>query len=135
MYAIKAEVANPQARTFTFEAQKTMYGGKHIAKGDVIFIFASENEGGCGLIAGGIVTSSNAIPRTPGLARQTPRVSITVRRTALATRRLGRGELKAFSRWNDGLPETELNFKFYRQATNKIVGISREAAAFLRSFF
>jgi hypothetical protein len=26
-------------------------------------------------------------------------------------------------------------FKFYRQATNKIVGISGEAAAFLRGFF
>lgn len=37
--------------------------------------------------------------------------------------------------WNDGRPETELNFKFYRQATNKIVGISDEAAAFLRGFF
>jgi hypothetical protein len=30
---------------------------------------------------------------------------------------------------------TELNFKFYRQATNKIAGISDEAAAFLRGFF
>jgi hypothetical protein len=36
---------------------------------------------------------------------------------------------------DDGRPETELNFKFYRQATNKIVGISDEAAAFLRGFF
>jgi len=27
----------------------TMYGGKHIAEGDTIFIFASENEGGPGL--------------------------------------------------------------------------------------
>jgi hypothetical protein len=32
-------------------------------------------------------------------------------------------------------PGTELNFKFYRQATNKIVGISDEAAAFLAGFF
>jgi hypothetical protein len=30
---------------------------------------------------------------------------------------------------------SELNFKFYRQATNKIVGISDEAAAFLSTFF
>ena len=29
----------------------------------------------------------------------------------------------------------KLNFKFYRQATNKIVGISEEAAAFLGGFF
>jgi len=70
-----------------------------------------------------------------GIARQTPRVSITIRRTALAKCRLRRSELKLFSDWNDGRPETELNFKFYRQATNKIVGISDEAAAFLRGFF
>ena len=79
--------------------------------------------------------ASNAIPRKPEIARQTPRVSITIRRTALATRPLGRNELKLFSNWNDGQPETELNFKFYRQATNKIVGVSDDAAAFLRRFF
>jgi len=62
-------------------------------------------------------------------------VSITIRRTALAKRRLGRRELKFFSDWNDGRPESELNFKFYRQATNKIAGISDEAEAFLRGFF
>lgn len=135
IYAIKAEVGNPGAEAFAFSEQKTMYGGKHVAKGDMIFVFASENEGGPGLIASGIVTSAEACPKKPGIARQTPRVSITIRRTALARRRLGRNELKVFSDWNDGRPETELNFKFYRQATNKIVGISEEAAAFLRSFF
>ena len=101
----------------------------------MIFVFASENEGGPGLVASGIVTSAEASPRRPGIARQTPRVSIAIRRTALAQRRLGRSELKRFSDWNDGRPETELNFKFYRQATNKIAGISEEAAAFLRGFF
>jgi hypothetical protein len=135
MFAIKAEVSDPQAMTFAFIAQKTMYGGKHIAKGDEIFVFASENEGGPGLIANGVVTSAKAIPRKPGIARQTPRVSIAIRRTALAKRRLGRSELKRFSDWNDSRPETELNFKFYRQATNKIVGISDEAVTFLRGFF
>ena len=135
MFAIKAEVSDPEAKTFAFSEQKTMYGGKQIAKGDLIFVFASENEGGQGLVASGIVTSVKAIPRKPGIARQTPRVSIDIRRTALAKRRLGRSELKIFSEWNDGRPETELNFKFYRQATNKIVGISAEAAAFLRRFF
>ena len=49
MFAIKAEVSDPRAETFAFSAQKTMYGGKHIAKGDTIFLFASENEGGPGL--------------------------------------------------------------------------------------
>jgi hypothetical protein len=61
-------------------------------------------------------------------------VSVAIKRTALARRRLGRSELRAFSDWNDGRPETELNFKFYRQATNKIVGLSAAAAAFLDGF-
>lgn len=135
MFAIKAEVGDPCAETFAFSAQKTMYGGKHIGEGDTIFVFASENEGGSGLVASGVVTSARAVPKKPGIGRQTPRVSITTRRTALAKRRLGRRELKLFSDWNDGRPETELNFKFYRQATNKIVGISDEAVAFLRGFF
>lgn len=134
-FAIKAEVREPQAKAFTFEAQKTMYGGKQIAAGDSIFVFASENQGGCGLIARGIVTSAEAVARKPGVARQTPRVSVAIERTALAKRPLGRSELKASSDWGDGRPATELNFKFYRQATNKIAGISEEAARFLDRFF
>ena len=135
IFAIKVEVCDPAAQTFEFRAQKTMYGGKHIAAGNTIFVFASENEGGSGLIASGVVTSAKALAKKPGLARQTPRVSITVRRVALAKRPLGRNQLKHFANWSDGRPETELNFKFYRQATNKIVGVSTEAAAFLRRFF
>jgi hypothetical protein len=95
-FAIKAEVNNPSAETFAFSAQKTMYGGKHIAKGDRIFVFASENEGGPGLIAHGGVSSAKAIAKKRGIARQTPRVGITVRRIAVAKRRLGRSELKPF---------------------------------------
>lgn len=134
-YAIKVEVRDPKARTFAFPRQRTMYGGKQIAEGDSIFIFASENEGGKGLVARGVVTSAEPIPRKPGVARQTPLVSITVRRTALAKRALGRTELKPLSNWKDGRPGTELNFKFYRQATDKIVGISHQAEAFLGRFF
>jgi hypothetical protein len=134
-FVIKAQVRDPRATTFAFTAQKTMYGGKTIAEGDTIFVFASENEGGQGLIARGVVTSAKAVARKPGVARQTPRVTIALKRTALAKRRLGRSELKPHAAWKDGRPETELNFKLYRQATNKIVGISDEAAAFLATFF
>jgi hypothetical protein len=101
-FAIKAEVRDPRATTFTFTRQKTMYGGTSIAEGDMIFVFASENEGGHGLIARGVVTSAAAIARKPGIARQTPRVSVTIKRTALAKRPLGRKELKPFADWNDG---------------------------------
>ena len=134
-YAIKVEIEEPKAKTFAFRRQKTMYGGKQIAAGDTIYIFDTENEGGSGLVACGVVTSAEAVARRPGVERQTPRVSITVRRTGLAKRRLGRSELKPFADWNDGRPETELNFKFYRQATNKIVALSDGAAAFLEGFF
>jgi len=134
-YAIKVEIRDLGAKSFVFNAQKTMYGGKKIAEGDVIYIFASENEGGPGLIARGVVTAAKATPRKPGIERQTPRVSVSVKRTAVAKRRLGRAELKPFSNWKDGRPETELNFKFYRQATNKIVGVSAVTATFLGRHF
>jgi hypothetical protein len=137
-FVIKAEIRDPRAKSFTFAAQKTMYGGKLIRAGDTVFIFASENEGGRGLFARGVVSQARAIARLSGVARQTPRVSVVVARTALAKRALGplgRSELKRFRNWKDGRPETELNFKFYRQATNKIAGISPCAAAFLEKFF
>ena len=135
IFAIKADVADLSAQSFAFDSQKTMYGGKRIAKGDTIFIFASENEGGPGLIARGVVTRAAGIARKAGVARPTPRVSIAVSRTAAARRSLGRRELRSCTAWTDGRPETELNFKFYRQATNKIIGISDSAATFLQRFF
>ena len=134
-YAIKAAVCEVRAKTFAFAAQKTMYGGKHVREGDTIFLFASENEGGPGLIARGVVTSAEAVAKKDGIARQTPRVSVSIRVTAFAKRPLGRSQLKQFTDWDNGEPESELNFKFYRQATNKIVGVSDEAAAFLSRFF
>jgi hypothetical protein len=54
---------DPKAETLIFTAQKTMYAGERIAKGDVIFIFASENEGGEGLIARGLVVAAEAVAR------------------------------------------------------------------------
>ncbi len=134
-YAIKAEVVDPRAKIFAFTAQKTMYGGKLIAEGDAVFVFASENEGGTGLVARGIVTRAEAVQKKRGVARQTPRVSVTIKRTALAKRSMGRRELVHLTDWKDGRPGTELNFKFYRQATNKIVGISDSAATFLSKCF
>jgi hypothetical protein len=134
-FAIKAAIDEARAKTFVLPAQKTMYGGKHIAAGDAVFLFASETDGGNGLIARGVVTFAERVAKKRGIARQTPRVSVTIKRTARAKRPLGRDDLKPFKDWNDGEPRTELNFKFYRQSTNKIVGISDETAAFLERFF
>jgi len=44
-FAIKAEVVDSRAKTFRFIMQKSLYGGKLVVKGDMIFVFAIENEG------------------------------------------------------------------------------------------
>jgi hypothetical protein len=134
-FAIKTAIDDPLAVNLVLSSQKTMYGGKSVAKNDIIFVFASENEGGQGLIARGVVVSASAVPRIPGVARQTPRISLRIRCVAFAKRRLGRGELRRYSDWKDGRPETELNFRLYRQATNKVIGISDRTATFLDGFF
>jgi len=135
-YVIKAHVPDVRAKVFVFTAQKTMYGGRHIAPGDTVFVFAGENEGGQGLIARGVVTAAEATAKKRGVERQTPRVSVTVQRDPRSPKRpLGRSDLKPFTDWKDGAPQTELNFKFYRQATNKIACVSDKAAAFLDEFF
>jgi hypothetical protein len=135
MYAIKVELTNTKSREWSFESQKTMYGGKNITKGSEVFVFASENEGGVGLVAAGVTTVVHTIPRKVGVERQSPRVSVSIRRTATAKSPLGRAELRLYRDWRDGQPETEQNFKLYRQATNKLVGLSPAAAEFLRRFF
>ena len=43
MYAIKTEVTDPGANSWTFSARKAMYGGKKIRVGDELFAFAREN--------------------------------------------------------------------------------------------
>ncbi len=134
-YAIKIKVDDPRAEAFAFARQKTMYGGKNIVAGDRIFVFDSENQGGKGLFARGVVTAADAIARKPGIERETPCMSISVRRTALAFRPFGRPDVKPFKNWDDGQPATEINFKLYRQATDKIVGIADKTAAFLDEFF
>ena len=135
MFAIKAAVSDVRAETYAFNARNTMYGGKHIARDDIIFVFASENEGGPRLIDSGVVTSAEAIAKKRGdrpanAARQHHHQTRRAREAAPGTERA-----QTFFRLERRRPETELNFKFYRQATNKIVGISDKAAAFLRGFF
>lgn len=133
-FAIKAEVRELDAGIFVFPAQKTMYGGKSIAVGDRVFLFASENSGGRGLFARGTVIAAEALPKTAAV-RQTPRVSIAVRRDSRARLPLGRAELRGFRDGSGDVPEVELDFKLYRQATDKVIGLSAGAAALLDRLF
>lgn len=133
-FAIKAAIDDPVADTVTFAAQKTMYGGKTIAPGDRIYLFASETHGGRGLVARGIVIAAAATPRTDA-PRQTPRVSVTIRVDGVATRACGRGELRPWREGPEDAPQFELDFKLYRQATDKIVGLDDATADWLEHFF
>lgn len=121
-----APVTDAGATSYSFD-EKTMYRGKTVRVDDEIFVFGSDHQGGRGLFARGVVTSVQ--PR-PGI-----RVKIRVRRTAVARRNLGRRELKPFCNLNDHRPQTEIARKLYRQATNKIAGISAAAARYLSRHF
>lgn len=57
-------------------------------------------------------------------------MSLTVTRIAHAKRAFGREHLKPWCGATDGSPQAERDFKFYRQATNKIAGIREEAGRF-----
>lgn len=132
-YAIKAEIQHPQANQFVFTAQKTMYGGKWVNVGDCIFIFASENQGGTGLVACGVVKECEIIPRTA--AKQTPRISIIVERRGSNKQPLGRTQLRSFRGHQGTAPEVELDFKLYRQSTNKVIGLTEKTGEFLNALF
>ncbi len=134
-YALKVALGEPLGDTCAFSAQKTMYGGNRLAVGDVVYVFDSETSGGEGLVARGRVTAVEPTPRRPDIERQTPRVNLVLGELERADRRLGRTELRGFQTWGDGRPETELNFKFYRQSTDKLVGVSPGAAVFLDAHF
>ena len=66
------------------------------------------------------------------IARDTPRVSIEVTRTATAKRPLGRAELRPFI--GKGGVQGELADRLYKQATDKIIGLSDAAAAWLEGW-
>lgn len=130
-FVAKAEIGDV-GDVVRLPGQKTMYGGKKIVAGDEVFLFSDEARGGVGLVARCEVTAAVRLPTAPGLV---PLVDVELRVVGRAVRRLGRAELRGFRDWEDGRAETEVNFKFFRQATNKIGGISEGAAGFLRGFF
>jgi hypothetical protein len=125
-YVVKAALADPAAEKFSFD-ETTMWDGKKIKTGDEIYIFAAGHKDGSGLRAKGEVTEVR-----PG---EGIRVFVEVKRTAIARARLGRQELKPHRDKQDGSPQAEIGWRLYKQATNKIAGISELTAAFLDGFF
>ncbi|WP_216665288.1 hypothetical protein [Pseudoruegeria sp. HB172150] len=126
-YIVKATPVDAGPGEVVTFVEKTMYGGKKIAPGDEVFVFASDHEGGRGLSSRGTVLG---VAPGPGI-----RLTIMVRLTAMAKRPFGRVELKDYRERTDASPETEIARRFYRQATNKIGGISEAAADLLKDHF
>lgn len=75
-FVIKAEVPDPRAKTFAARKRPCM-AASNIARGDTVFVFASENEQD--FVARGVVDSAEAMARIRGIARQTPRVQAQIR--------------------------------------------------------
>ncbi|MBP1849793.1 hypothetical protein [Rhizobium halophytocola] len=69
------------------------------------------------------------------MSRQTPRVDLHLGPVTASRLACGRQQVKDFRDWQDGRPQTELNFKLYRQATDKLVGLSDATADFLEQHF
>lgn len=134
-YVIKAMFPDPLPQIINLTSQKTMYGGKSIVARDTIYLFADRASERAGLIARGAVIKATALLKIAGVERQTPRVDITIRVDIPSRSELGRAQLHDYKDWDDGKPQTELNFKLYRQATSKIVGISDDASIYLDGFF
>src|ERR1700752_4603623 len=86
--------------------EKTMWRGKNVRPGDDVFLFSAEHSGGRGLYARGVVI---AAVRGEGIW-----VSVTVKRTAPATRPLGRAELRMFRDRPGNGPEKEIDHKLYQ---------------------
>lgn len=115
-----------------FPAQKTMYGGRKIAGGDTVFLFVRGRDGAA-LTAKATVLTASQDPPLPNLARQTPRVSVTLRIEAPPLRALSRTEVLRLAPTDPAVEE--LRFKFFRQATPKIGAVSDALAAVLAGCF
>jgi hypothetical protein len=125
-FVVKAP-PRPEGTNWLKFDEKTMWRGKDVRAGDEVFIFAAERNGGRGLYARGVVAEA--------VRGADSRVSLTMKRTGAATRPVGRAALRPFRDLPDDGPATEIDRKLYRQATNKIAGVSDAAAAFLQGFF
>ena len=125
-FVVKAAPQPEGAEQLAFD-EKTMWRGRDCAWATRSSFSPPTIRRTMECIARGVVTEV-----TRGMGN---RISIRVRRTGTAKRTLGRDELRAFRELSDGGRRRRSTHKLYRQATNKIAGISDAAAAFLRGFF
>ena len=131
-YVLTAECMPPAAEgVVDFPAHKTMYGGRKIASGDTVFLFV-RGPGGAALTGKAAVLTATAVPPLPDIARQTPRVSVTLRMEAQPVRPLTRTEVARLAASDPAVEE--LRFKFFRQATPKIGAVSDALAACLDGY-
>lgn len=108
--------------------EKPMYDGGAAQRGDEVFVWFSETEGGNGLawqghIAGVARDGSGSITLTVVVTNKAPSNS------------LGKAALMPVRDVRDGSPQSGLASKLYFQAHDKVAALSVEEADYLRQFF
>lgn len=107
--------------------ERPMYGGKDVGVGDSVFLWASEQQGGRGLWARGIVLSAHAAETKQHIEVRIDHVITT-----------GQFGLNQIAPHRDSAAETPivgLARKLYKHAHNKIAGLTNaEADLLLRHF-
>lgn len=107
--------------TVALEARS--YGPVRITRGDRVFLWWSEAQGGAGLVGYGLCIEATA--QANGWSAVVEVVTDRYRGFAKAT-------LAPFRDAGDGSPQASLAAKLYRHALNKVVAISPDEEVFLR---
>ncbi len=104
--------------------ERTMYGGREIASGAEVFLWASETQGGSGLWARGTVLEVE-----PG--NKKPVVSVRIEDMANSGN-FGIEQIAPHRNSSANTPIVGLARKLYKQAHNKVARITAEEADLLR---
>ena len=108
-------------------AERPMYGGKDIGPGDVVFLWASETQGGRGLWARGTVLKSEV---------HQPQLRIDVRVDQMVTSgHLGLEQIAPHRDSTENTPIVGLARKLYKHAHNKIAGATNGEADLMMGYF
>jgi hypothetical protein len=104
------------------------FGEVTLPRGDRVFLWWSEAQGGAGLSGHGLCSSAR---EGPGLLRAEIKV-VALRSEGVG---FGRDELRPFRDATDDGPQTSLARKLYRHSLNKAVALTRDEEAFLDRLF
>lgn len=108
--------------TVALEARR--YGPVRITRGDRVFLWWSEAQGGAGLVGYGLCVEASA---------HADRWHAVVEVVTDRYRGFTKANLAPYRNADDGSPQASLAVKLYRHALNKVVAITPDEEAFLEA--